>query len=319
MVAAIFGSVLVMQPGVAHAGKKAKAENWCADYKRSNPGKDCQVVRRGTLCPKGFRREAKFGGPLKGYKTCIQGRKGQVIKKALKKPGKKAEAENWCADYKRNNPGKDCQVVHRGVLCPKGYRREARFGGPARGYKACIEGRKGHVIKQGLKKAGNAVAGATMKGPVLQGYKHFFSNVRRLASGPIKLDDKFRRKYQRYFKNDLRSVTIYTSSGVAGRNAMTDCKTIYFPKNAGVYRKLKARKPLSTNDKRWLFHELAHTEQCKKAGGRNNYALKWFSSLPVGMIKGIKGKKGTQFADRIHKKMPMESAAERKAQRLKSI
>lgn len=54
-----------------------------------------------------------------------------------------------------------------------------------------------------------------------------------------------------------------------------------------------------------LFHELVHVEQCKREGGRDNYAMLWFSNLPLGIINAlITGQKVK--ADNVHDLMPME-------------
>jgi len=234
--------------------------------------------------------------------------------------GNKSNAQNWCSDYSRLHTGTACHVVHRGKLCPKGFKRMKKFGRIVKGYKTCIPGKKRAIIKQGIKKVGNAVIGVTQQGPFLNGYKAFFKKVNNKANSPISLSKNFIDIYQRYFRNNLRNVKIYESSGVAARNAMTDCHKIYFPRSSGIYGKMKKGIALNVKDKRWLLHEVVHTQQCTRVGGRNNYAIKWFSHIPIGTLKAlIKGKSVENFSTRLHDKMPMESNAEAIAQRLKSI
>ncbi|RMF15743.1 MAG: DUF4157 domain-containing protein [Gammaproteobacteria bacterium] len=234
--------------------------------------------------------------------------------------GNKDKAQSWCDHYKETHPGESCYIIKRARICPKGTRKETHFGGPARGYKTCIPGKKREVIKQAAKKAGNTMAGATMHGPFLNGYRAFFDRVSAHASPPVQLSNAFIQKYQRHFKNDLRNVRIRESTAVVGRNAMTDCKTVYFPESSGVYENIRDNRPLPRSERWWLLHELTHTEQCKHYGGRNNYALKWFSSIPASTLKAvIKGKSLKKLGQKIHNKMPAEKKANVKADKLVDI
>lgn len=234
--------------------------------------------------------------------------------------GNKDKAQSWCDHYKETHPGESCYIVKRARICPKGTRKETHFGGPARGYKTCIPGKKREVIKNAAKKAGNTMAGATMHGPFINGYRAFFNRVSAHAKPAVQLSSAFIQKYQRYFKNDMRNVRIHESTVVAGKNAMTDCKNIYFPENTDVYEKIRDNRPLSSSERWWLLHELTHTEQCKQYGGRNNYALKWFSSIPASTLKAIaKAKNLKKLGEKIHDKMPAEKKADDKADRLVDI
>jgi len=233
-------------------------------------------------------------------------------------------ANAWCADYTHLHPGKQCRVVHRGRLCPRGFMRGHKFGRIGRGYKSCIPGKKGTIVKQGIKKGINAVANLT-PGLLLTGYRSYFKRIDRHAHGHTHLSRRFIEHYQRYYRNALRSVVISESSKVPSNTAMTDCHHIYFPSGSGMLNKISTGRVMDTNGrsadtKRWLLHELTHTEQCSHAGGRNNYALKWWGTTGVGTIKTIiKGNYHKNIANQIHARNPMEGAAERKAQRLRSI
>ena len=232
-------------------------------------------------------------------------------------------ANAWCANYSHLHPGIKCRVVHRGKLCPKGYMRAHKFGRIARGYKACIPGKKGTVIKQGIKKGINKIANLT-PGLLLNGYRFYFKRIQRHAHGNTHLSRRFIEHYQRYYKNNLKNVVISESSEVPTNTAMTDCHHIYFPLHSSMLYIIQKGKVLNTSGskadtKRWLLHELTHTEQCTKAGGRNNYALKWWGTTSVGTIKTIlKGNYHKNIANQIHAKNPMEGAAERKAQKLRT-
>lgn len=231
-------------------------------------------------------------------------------------------ANAWCADYTRQHPGQQCRVVHRGKLCPKGFMRSHRFGHIARGYKSCIPGKKGTIIKQGMKKAVNAAANLT-PGLLLTSYRSYFKRIDRHAHGSTHLSSKFIEHYQRYYKNDLKKVVISESSEVPTNTAMTDCHHIYFPVGSGMRNKISTYMVMATDGahddtKRWLLHELTHTEQCSHAGGRNNYALRWFGQTGGGLIRTLaSGNYHMNIANQIHDKNPMEKAAEAKAQRLR--
>lgn len=233
-------------------------------------------------------------------------------------------ANAWCADYIRLHPGKQCRVVHRGKLCPKGFKRAHKFGRIGRGYKSCIPGKKGTIIKQGIKKGINAVANIS-PGLLLTGYRKYFNRIEFNSRGRTRLSRAFIEHYQRYFKNNLRKVVISESSRVPSNTAMTDCHHIYFPTGSGMYNKINSGLVMTTDGltddtKRWLLHELTHTQQCSHAGGRSNYALRWFGQSGGGLIRTlIKGNYRKNIAKQIHDKNPMEKKAEKKAQRLKRL
>ena len=65
---------------------REKAQAWCAEYTRTHSGEECHVVVMISICPKGFRKAKRFNRiRSNGYKTCIRGKKGHSIKKAVKK------------------------------------------------------------------------------------------------------------------------------------------------------------------------------------------------------------------------------------------
>ncbi len=244
-------------------------------------------------------------------------------------------ANAWCADYTRLHPGKQCRVVHRGRLCPRGFRRAHKFGRIIKGFKSCIPGKKGTVIKQGIKKGINAVANLS-PGLLLTGYRKYFNRIKINSRGRARLSSAFIEHYQHYYKNNLRKVVISLSSRVPANTAMTDCHHIYFPSGTAGGRRMfnlinrgrimATNGALSTADpnyddsKRWLLHELTHTQQCSHAGGRSNYALRWFGQAGGGLIRTlISGNYHMNIARQIHSKNRMEKKAEKKAQRLRHL
>ncbi len=44
---------------------------------------------------------------------------------------------------------------------------------------------------------------------------------------------------------------------------------------------------LTDQQLKWLFHELVHTEQCSRWGGRENYAKIWFKQVSKAVLKKI--------------------------------
>jgi hypothetical protein len=97
---------------------------------------------------------------------------------------------------------------------------------------------------------------------------------------------------------------------------MTDCYDIYFPAGKGVVKELKNGRIFNSGNAgmlQWLLHEIAHSKQCNKWGGRYTYADKWFSQIPGAPIEAIITKRTNISHKSIHDKMPMEAAAEKKA------
>jgi hypothetical protein len=105
-------------------------------------------------------------------------------------------------------------------------------------------------------------------------------------------------------------------------NATTDCNAIYF--NDASY--VAALRDAGPNRKwKWLLHELTHAEQCAEGGGREKYALRWWSELETAVRES--GETIDVFQDseqlakqlqalyvRVHGSMPMEQAADAKAE-----
>lgn len=302
-------------------GNAARAR--CSNYLEKNPELECRVISSTALCGPGFKHDSTYGPD----QTCI--------------PGYQHRAELYCSDYTRLHPGEPCRVLHRGRICPKGFVAGHKYGRIAKGYKACIPGSKGALVKQGIKKAGNAVLKVTPPvvppfvptvdpGSLVSYYKAYFKRVDNHANDKMRLPNWLIERYQREFKNNLRNVRIAESSAVHGSNAMTDCRTVYFPAGSNMKQEITegnlARAIVDPSDHRndrrdhsqWLFHELTHTEQCKDVGGRNNYAMKWFSHLSASLIKAIA--KGQKLNEKnIHDNFPMERQADTKGNRLMAI
>src|SRR4029453_5978578 len=75
----------------------------------------------------------------------------------------------------------------------------------------------------------------------------------------------------------------------------------------------------------WLLHELEHPEQCAEAGGRERYAKRWWDELEGGVRASGASIDLAQSTDqlakqlgelytRVHAAMPMERAADAKAE-----
>ena len=105
-------------------------------------------------------------------------------------------------------------------------------------------------------------------------------------------------------------------------NATTDCRYLYFNdpsyvaavRDAGPNRKWK-----------WLLHELTHAEQCAQGGGREQYALRWWSELETAVRESGETIDVFQTSEqlarqlqalyvRVHGSMPMEKAADARAE-----
>jgi hypothetical protein len=88
---------------------------------------------------------------------------------------------------------------------------------------------------------------------------------------------------------------------------ITDCTKIYCDKKNLIEM---VRSGTVTND--IVFHELGHVQQCKKVGGRDDYAKMWFRDLPKGFFGALDPELDGKFKDKIHDEMPMEKDAEAK-------
>lgn len=125
-----------------------------------------------------------------------------------------------------------------------------------------------------------------------------------------------------YPKTNLAEIRFAFSDQQPPDNATTDCNDIYFNdasfvealRSGGANRKLE-----------WLLHELAHPEQCAAAGGRMGYAKRWWDELEAAVRQSGETIDVFQSTDelakqlrrlhaRVHGAMPMEQAADAKAE-----
>ena len=121
---------------------------------------------------------------------------------------------------------------------------------------------------------------------------------------------------------DLAKIRIAFSDQQPPDNATTDCDVLYF--NDAAY--VTALRDAAPNRKwTWLLHELEHPEQCAAAGGREGYAKRWWSELETAVrASGASidvfqsteelAKQLQALYARVHGSMPMERAADAKAE-----
>jgi hypothetical protein len=125
-----------------------------------------------------------------------------------------------------------------------------------------------------------------------------------------------------YPRADLAKIRFAFSDRQPANNATTDCNVIYF--NDAEY--VNALRDAGPNEKwPWLLHELAHPEQCADAGGRSGYAKRWWDELEAAArasgasidvlqsTEQLAKQLGRLYA-RVHGAMPMEQAADAKAE-----
>jgi hypothetical protein len=120
---------------------------------------------------------------------------------------------------------------------------------------------------------------------------------------------------------DLSEVRFAFSDQQPPGNATTDCNHIYF--NSESY--VAALRDAAPNPKLvWLLHELVHPEQCAAAGGREGYAKRWWDELERAVRESGETIDVFQTTEqivkqlqalylRVHDAMPMEQAADAKA------
>ncbi|HMR07396.1 MAG TPA: hypothetical protein PKA88_16560 [Polyangiaceae bacterium] len=215
----------------------------------------------------------------------------------------KAAATAYCAQYQADHPDKECKVEKR--VCSKGYVAAKKWKGQGTNYSACVKGKKATKIKAKVKQI---VFSTTAK---VNLYKAYFKRVDKHAKERQPLPEWFIRRYSKFFKLNLRGVRIHESSKVNGNNAMADCKNIYFP--VGKLSTVL----LESGNRRWLLHEVTHSEQCHEKGSREAYARLWWRDQHLGVLKAMAGGDGVK-SDEVHDKNPMEAKAEAKAEKLKN-
>ena len=125
-----------------------------------------------------------------------------------------------------------------------------------------------------------------------------------------------------YPNADLDAVRFSFSDQQPPANATTDCNQIYF-NDASFVETLRSAGP--NRKLLWLLHELAHPEQCAAAGGRPGYAKRWWDELEAAVRASGETIDVFQSTDelakqlrklyaRVHGAMPMEHAADAKAE-----
>ena len=127
---------------------------------------------------------------------------------------------------------------------------------------------------------------------------------------------------EHYPDADLEQVRFAFSDQQPPDNATTICNEIYF--NDARY--VAALRDGGPNQKwLWLLHELTHVEQCARGGGREPYALRWWSELETAVRESGETIDVFQTSEelarqlqalyvRVHGAMPMERAADAKAE-----
>ncbi|MEN8154572.1 MAG: carboxypeptidase-like regulatory domain-containing protein [Acidobacteriota bacterium] len=185
------------------------------------------------------------------------------------------------------------------------------------------EGRLGRCIKQrsrilSLQKKYKHVKNiANLSTPRVLGYLAYFEVIVGSGSTMRSLPQDVRDKLRKYYGKIIDKVKYGSSRHTSGENtAMTDCYDIFFPAGRGAVKAIKNNLIFTEGygmKLHLLLHELYHSSQCSSWGGRYNYANKWFSQIPVGTIGAILSGFTKRKARSIHDEMPMESAAEKKA------
>ena len=86
----IFGLLPGVPVSAYTESKQAAARNWCADYRASNDGNKCFLVKHPDKCPKGYRLGELFKYSRgHGYRTCIRGSKIHNVGKAVDRTANK--------------------------------------------------------------------------------------------------------------------------------------------------------------------------------------------------------------------------------------
>lgn len=103
---------------------------------------------------------------------------------------------------------------------------------------------------------------------------------------------------------DLSAVRVgYTPKQLA--DGLTDCDRIFLSQ-PGMAEAIRVGDPLDRPEMELFLHELVHSEQCARLGGRDAYALLWFRDVGVGALTLLLT--GGHWMG-LHGAMPMEAEA----------
>src|SRR5688572_18511724 len=116
----------------------------------------------------------------------------------------------------------------------------------------------------------------------------------------------YRELLQPFYSADLANWRFGFSDRQPPNNATTDCNVTYFNRANFV---LLLRNGTLDGFWNWLFHELAHFNQCQQLGTRDAYAKMWFGNLELAFLQ-------SNNLETIHDRMIMEGAAEAVATRV---
>jgi hypothetical protein len=116
----------------------------------------------------------------------------------------------------------------------------------------------------------------------------------------------YRELLQPFYNNNLGNWRFGFSDRQPANNATTDCTVTYFNRQNFVNLLRDGRLDGLWN---WLFHELAHFDQCRLLGTRDAYAKMWFGHLEVAFIQN-------NNLETLHDRMMMEGSAETVAGRV---
>lgn len=175
------------------------------------------------------------------------------------------------------------------------------------------------------KRAATKVAEKSAKEIAYEGCKGFFgiigNNVSLKKLGQNTLTAMSEKIKSRGYAPNLASIKYGFAPNIQTGNsneswAITDCYNIYFGGTMGkaVVEKLDQDNfaGMTQGEKKWLLHELAHTDQCYDNGAKTNYTTgrkngceKWFSQVGANLLKNP----GASVHG-IHDVMPLEEAAE---------
>lgn len=120
------------------------------------------------------------------------------------------------------------------------------------------------------------------------------------------LPTMYRELLQPFYNNALSGWRFGFSDRQPPANATTDCTVTYFNR-ANFVNLLKDGNLDGLWN--WLFHELAHYDQCRLLGTRDAYAKMWFGHLEVAYIQN-------NNLETLHDRMMMEGSAETVATRV---
>lgn len=188
--------------------------------------------------------------------------------------------------------------------CPRGFEAIAIYGdNPGTRFIACRDQR--HERPTG--DPGQGIDLRSLRAEeLIDHYNRIVDLMKDQSSGePRALPKSTLERLQPFFPGyDLKQVTLVPTAALA-KGCFTDCDKIFCAEDGTVDQWSGD----SATINRLLLHQIVHSQNCERLGGRERFALHWFQQLPDEVFEKLRAGHPVS-ADRIHYAMYLESHAD---------